>query len=425
MEKAKISSDDLLKFAEMTGMIDTDDVLEQMNKKRKKEILENHPYDIYQGAGKDTRWRTHVTDPTKKEGRRLLCRKKKEDLLEDIYAHYENLEHQEEIRTDQITLEDLYPQWIEYKRLHTTASTYISRIDSDWRTYYLGTEIAKKPLRKLTKLDLDKWAHTMIQTYDMTRKKYINVQVIMRQALDYAVDLGIIDFNPMTQVKVDRKMYRREKKKPDKTQVYTADEIKAITDLAWKDFQAETKDYRLSPLALIFQYQTGVRVGELVVLRYEDIEKPNYIHVQRMYRRDSHEIVEHTKSDDGDRQVYLTKYAREIIEVAREYQRTHGHDSEGFIFALDGQIIPQRCINSLLMKYCKILDIPYRSSHKNRKSYGSALLNSGVSINTARQMLGHADEETTLKYYCYDQTMDADKEQQFEKALKPGISFTR
>ena len=211
----------------------------------------------------------------------------------------------------------------------------------------------KKPLKKLTKLDLDKWAHTMIQTYDMTRKKYVNVQVIMRQALDYAVDLGIIEFNPMAQVKVDRKMYRREKKKPDKTQVYTADEIEAITELAWKDFKDEVKDYRLSPLALIFQYQTGVQIGELVALRYEDIENPNYIHVQRMYRRDAHEIVEHTKSDDGDRQIYLTEYAREIIEAAREYQRSHGHDADGFIFALDGQIIPQRCINSLLMKYCQ------------------------------------------------------------------------
>lgn len=179
----------------------------------------------------------------------------------------------------------------------------------------------------------------------------------------------------------------------------------------------EVKDYRLSPLALIFQYQTGVRIGELVILRYEDIETENYIHIQRMYRRDTHEVVEHTKSDDGDRQVYLTEKARRIIRAAREYQQSHGYPDDGYIFALGDQIIPQRCINSLLMKYCKILDIPYRSSHKNRKSYGSALLNNGVSINTARQMLGHADEETTLKYYCYDQSLSSEKEKSLEKAL--------
>lgn len=408
-----------MQFATENGIFNVDDVLEQMNRKRREEILEKHPYEIYQGAGKDTRWRTHVSDPTKKEGRRMIVRKDRDDLLDDLCAFYEGTYQKKPDRKERMTLEDLYPKWLIYKDLHTTATTYISRINSDWNTYYKGTDIVKKPLKELTKLDLDQWAHALIKNYDMTRKGYVNVQVIMRQALDYAVDLGIINFNPMTQVKVERKMYRREKKKPDKTQVYTAEEIEAITDLAWKDFEDEVKDYRLSPLALIFQYQTGVRIGELVALRYEDIETPNYIHIQRMYRRDTHEIVDHPKSDDGDRQVYLTQYAKDIINTAREYQRDHGYDIEGYIFALDGQIIPQRVINSLLEKYCKILDIPYRSSHKNRKSYGSALLNSGVSINTARQMLGHADEETTLKYYCYDQALDADKEQQFERALKP------
>ncbi len=409
----------MLQFATENGIFNVDDVLEQMNRKRREEILEKHPYEIYQGAGKDTRWRTHVLDPTKKEGRRMIVRKDRDDLLDDLCSFYSGTYQKKPDRKERMTLEDLYPKWLIYKDLHTTATTYISRIKSDWNTYYKGTAIVKKPLKELTKLDLDQWAHALIKKYDMTRKGYVNVQVIMRQALDYAVDLGIISSNPMSQVKIERKMYRREKKKPDKTQVYTAEEIEAITDLAWKDFFDEVKDYRLSPLALIFQYQTGVRIGELVALRYEDIETPNYIHIQRMYRRDTHEIVDHLKSDDGDRQVYLTRYAKDIINTAREYQREHGYDTEGYIFALDGQIIPQRVINSLLEKYCKILDIPYRSSHKNRKSYGSALLNSGVSINTARQMLGHADEETTLKYYCYDQTLDADKERQFENALKP------
>lgn len=413
------SSDDLLKFAVSNGMINADEVLEEMNKKRRKEILDNHPYEIYQGAGKDRRWKTHVPDPGKKEGRRLICKKDRNDLLEALYDFYENQEHNEERSLQRMTLEDLYPRWLEYKTLHTTAVSYINRIKSDWNTHYKGSPITKKPLRKITKLELDEWAHTLIRKHDMTRKKYNNVQVIMLQALDYAVDLGILDFNPMSQVKIDGKMYRHEKKKPDKTQVYTADEIQAIIELAWKDFYDEVKDYRLSPLALIFQYQTGVRIGELVALRYEDIETPNYIHVQRMYRRDAREIVEHTKTKDGDRQVYLTELAKEVIEAAREYQKSHGYDSEGFIFALDDKIIPQRSINTLLIKYCKILDIPYRSSHKNRKSYGSALLNNGVSINTVRQMIGHADEQTTLKYYLYDQSLDADKERQVEKALKP------
>lgn len=89
----------------------------------------------------------------------------------------------------------------------------------------------------------------------------------------------------------------------------------------------------MSPLALMFQYQTGIPIGELVTLWYENIETPNYIHMQRMFRRDAREIVENTKSQDGDRQVNLTEAVKDNINAARRYQTKHGYDSNGFIFA--------------------------------------------------------------------------------------------
>lgn len=59
-----------------------------------------------------------------------------------------------------------------------------------------------------------------------------------------------------------------------------------------------------------------------------------------MFRRDTHEVVEHTKSDDGDRRIYLTEKARKVIKAAREYQAFHGYPTDGYIFALGDQIIP-------------------------------------------------------------------------------------
>ena len=262
-----VSADNLLNFAIENGMFNADDVLNAMNKKRKQEIIRNHKYKISQMKGKDGRWSTYVPDATKKNGRRFIAKTSYEDLIDYLCDYYESGEQEEKEKRHSMTVADIYPDWIEYKKLHTTASTHISRIQSDWRTYYEGTAIILKPVRQLTKLELDEWAPSMVKNHNMTRKNYTNVQMIIRQTLDYAVDLGIIEFNPMLQVKVDRKMFRREKKKPDETQVYTQDELRSIEELAWKDFHDEVKDYRLSPLALVFQYQTGVRIGELVILR--------------------------------------------------------------------------------------------------------------------------------------------------------------
>lgn len=56
---------------------------------------------------------------------------------------------------------------------------------------------------------LDELAHSLIKEYSMTKKQYYNCTVIMRQALQYAVDLKIILENPMMKVHIDgRRMFR-------------------------------------------------------------------------------------------------------------------------------------------------------------------------------------------------------------------------
>lgn len=114
----------------------------------------------------------------------------------------------------------------------------------------------------------------------MTKKQYYNSTVIMRQALAYAVDAGILEADPFFKVKVDgKRLFRKTKKKADSKQVFSKEETKEITSLAWEDFENRTKVYELSPLALLFQLQTGLRIGELCVLKYSDIETPDYIHI--------------------------------------------------------------------------------------------------------------------------------------------------
>ena len=52
-----------------------------------------------------------------------------------------------------MTIEELYPRWIEFKALHTDAMTTITRLQSDWRSHYEGTAIIKRPIVMLRKSD--------------------------------------------------------------------------------------------------------------------------------------------------------------------------------------------------------------------------------------------------------------------------------
>ena len=237
----------------------------------------------------------------------------------------------------------------------------------------------------------------------------------MNQALDYAVLCGIIDYNPLSGVKINKKMFRKVKKKPNESQVFTDAEMNAIAELAYRDFHSRCKVYQLSPLALIFQFLTGVRIGELCALSYADLERENYIHVQRMLRRDLKEVVDYTKTDAGDREIYLVEEARQIIHLCKERQKELGVETE-YIFSVTEKPITERCLIDLLKKYTKELDIPYRSSHKVRKTAGSLIVDK-LNINAAREMLGHEDERTTLKFYTFDRTPKGEKEKSLEKAF--------
>ena len=407
------TANDILDFLAGKGIIDLDGVETEMSIAKAKRILDEHPYAIYQG--KDGRWRTHIPDPERPEGRRLLVKTSKEDLEAAVVRAYQGQKGAKQ----QETIKTLYPKWIDHKRLYTNSEAYIYRIESEWTKHYKGSEIVDIPLVKLDKLKLEEWAHRLIKQHDMTRKQYYNTTVIIRQLLDYAVDLGIIKSNPYSLVKVNSgRMFRQERKKTDETQVYTKAELAALYDAAIRDFEkSEHKKHQLLPLLVMFQFQTGLRISEACALRYEDITADSQLHIQRMLINFDNSVVPYTKGTYGDRYVVLTSKAKELIEKAHQRQAEQGVSSRDFIFSMTVDPVPYGAVRKCYEKYCKEIGIKLKSSHKARKTYISTLFDAGVNINTIRELAGHTDEQTTLHNYCFDRSDRAERAALIEKAL--------
>lgn len=127
----------------------------------------------------------------------------------------------------------------------------------------------------------------------------------------FYLNTEIININPFSLVKIDgKRLFRKVKKKANGTQVFLESELTQIVPMAWEDFNNRTKVYELAPLAFLFQFQTGLRIGEVCAVRYEDIETPDFIHIQRILRRDTNEVVNHTKTEYGD-----------VLEENRDYSK--------------------------------------------------------------------------------------------------------
>lgn len=407
---------DLIKFATDGNIVDFETVKENLIKMKRDAILKNHKFKIWQGKGKDKRWKTHLPPDN-----RLISKTSKEDLENAIVDYYNEFD-----KNPNLTLNSFYPEWIKYKELHTSSSGYVHRIDNDWNKYYKDTPIIDVPLMKLSYLELDEWAHKMVKDNDLTKKQYYNMQIIMKQALEYAVEKELIASSPFRKVKVDGKIFRIDPKKPSDTQVFLVDEQPLITEEAYADFKKTGNGVCLSiPLAFL----TGLRLGELVELKETDV-KGNYLHIERstvrVHRLDKKDlkwkVVGHTTANRGKtpsstRKVHLIPEALDIIHTIIKANKKNGYHDNDYLFVNNKGKITPRAITYRLGKYCEHVGIEKKSVHKIRKTFISALIDSDININYIRELVGHEDERTTLKNYCYNRFSDEQTEKQLEKAL--------
>lgn len=391
-------------------------------KEYKKLVQEVHHFKVSEPnpsvPGSRYKTRILVYDPDKCEYvKRQLTKTHEYDFYEALYRHY-TLQSDKE-KESRNTIQAIYPKWLEYKKLHTTTPTYITRIESDWKRYYVGSTIVEQNVSRLTMIELDEWAHSLIKDNGMTKTNYYNATVIMRQLLDYAVDAGIISDNKFRRVHIDgKRMFQRKAKPRSETQVFSPNEVTAICDIAFSEYKHnDNLVYRLAPLAVVFQFQTGLRVGELCGVKFSDIDG-DYIHIQRMVRMHPFEVVDHTKTDLGERMVFLTQKAKDVIAECKMYQMRLGIIHPTFIFSASYTTpLKPNVVHDKYRSYCGKLGITPRSSHKARKTFASTLLDAGVNIDTVRKMMGHADERTTLQNYTFDRNEKKLREKMIEKAL--------
>lgn len=412
---------ELLQFLLSRSKLSIEDVHCEMENMKNQKYLENHMYEIWQGN--DGRWRTYLPDSTTQKERRLIAKSTREKLEKEVIRYYKSIDEQEQAKL--VTLETWYLTWLDYKKLQTRSDMYIRRIASDWDNYYKATPIITIPIIKLEYDTLQEWALRIVKEKKLTKKQYYNMSIIIRQSLDYAVQKKLLSDNPFSKVTVDKKLFQAKKKPQDSTQVFLTDEQPLIEAESRKDF-AETG--ATACLAVPLAFQTGLRLGEIVALKESDVDS-NYLHVQRMevrkveqladgtWSKQTFAVVDYTKSEAGDREVYLSKTARKIIADVIASNREHGYSDNGYLFLNERGRIHSKNVDYRIRKYCRHIGISEKALHKIRKTYISTLIDSGLNINEIRKLAGHEDERTTYNNYCFNRMTDTQTENLLEMAL--------
>lgn len=128
---------ELLKFALNNGMIDLSHMKEQINMKKREEILKKHPYKIWQD--KNEFWHTYL--PTPNGQRKSIKRKNKSDL-DNIIISYWKSKHGNSFR-------ERYDIWIDRQKKCGRSDNTIYKYQCDFKRFFEGDKICKEDISRI------------------------------------------------------------------------------------------------------------------------------------------------------------------------------------------------------------------------------------------------------------------------------------
>ena len=165
-----------------------------------------------------------------------------------------------------------------------------------------------------------------------------------------------------------------------------------------------------------------------MAIKWADIDG-NYLHIQRMetaqyiidtngnITRQGVKVSEYTKSEAGDRKIYLNQEAHKILRLIKKTNMSNNYYDDDFIFVgIRSKRITTGSFNKYLYSLCKYAGLDPKSSHKIRKTFVSSLFDKGLNVNKIREIAGHEDERTSLNNYCFDIKTDKESESILEEA---------
>lgn len=401
---------------------------EEMTKKQRENIIKEHvekyTTKYYES---DKRWHSFLPDETHPRKMKPIAKRKKEDLEYAIISYYEANKKEEKRKA--ITLRTLYPEWFAYKWQETNNSNYMKHIDGEWKHHYESYPIIDHLVIEFTTLELKNWARKKIIDGHLQKKQYYNMAIIIRQILAYLVELGELPVNHFAEFKINPSLFAPVEEKEPEYEVFNEEEEKQTKERAFAEFEANPK--RTAPLAVVLNFSLGLRVGELVALKWKDLKTP-YLHIRRMEQRQYDrsengewnlriEIVEHTKTEAGFRTIYVVSSALEIFEKIKESNLQNGYscEPEDFIFMSSiGKRMAVQSVDWYYQKYCRDLGIVKKGNHKVRKTCLSKIGdNPNINLKDAMEFSGHKDVKTFIKHYCFSRYSDEQKRLELEKTL--------
>ena len=390
------STTELLQFALKSGSIDLSKVADELAMKQRTKILGQHKYAIKEG--RDGRWYTYV--PDKEKGRRQIRKPSEDALKEALVKFYQQIEEEQQRLERGLTFQDCYNKMFETHCLSFTSDNTICKYQSDYRRFFEGTDFEVMGISDINEEIIRAFVLKTVKAFRLPKKSCRTLCGYIRNTLKSARINRVIADNPFDYIEV-KDFY------PQCTETIKTPEERTISDaemaLLYERFH---EDYLKRPtyiptLAVEFASLTGFRVGELAVLKWEDISDDCIIvsKSEKFSRITGLRTVGETKTRHT-RTFPLTDEIKDLLKRIWKTEEKYGYLTE-FVFSDEnGRIFASKISDCAKVK-SRQAGIPTKTIHSYRRTISSKLKCNGVPSTIVSAMMGHS-EQVNEQYYTYD-----------------------
>lgn len=385
---------DVLNFLQREDKINISGVQEEIKMYFEQQILQKHVYKIWQG--KDSKWRTYVEDITKNDGRRLIKRNTKKDLERFLIDFYQ--------KNSSITFKIRYELWKERQINVGVSDNTIFKYDSEFKRFIEGTELENIPVDCITDELIGKTLKSRILEKKTPWRALKQIFGVIKNVLEHSLREGVIKENVCDYMDITLlRKYCVESNKKITSRTLTDEEMVLL-------YQRLEKDHINYPTvmttyAVQFIMFTGMRVGEVAALSWENVDFDNkYIYVynyESLNRRTKeYSIIARTKN--GDRRVIpMTEEVKKLLLRVKEEEIKYGFDSEYVFSGEKGRIHFMQISDCVRTKVKQIGVEDNKGAHALRRTFNSKLRCNGVSGTVASSIIGNS-ERVNDEHYTYD-----------------------
>ncbi|MDA9470513.1 tyrosine-type recombinase/integrase [Enterococcus sp. 5H] len=281
------------------------------------------------------------------------------------------------------TLDQWSQYWFTILQQRVKQSTFVSY--SNKYKHHISPYLGQITLVELTKEDINHWVNKLGQV--LTANSIRAVAQVLRTYLEDSVRAGVLPSNPYKNIQLPKTELKK---------------VTALTKLEQERLYNHALNYEQG-FAIILALETGLRIGELAGLKWEDIDfSDQTIHVRRTIQR-----IQNMENTSEKRTIIIetspkTHSSKRVIPLSKNMCKRlkNRREAKNGIYVLGGTTpCEPRTISYWFKKICQSASLPNIHFHALRHTFATRCLEEGVTIVTISALLGHHSTKMTLDTY--------------------------